>query len=97
MHGLDTKTSGIPWATPYSHRPVQKLLALIATPNSGTPAFAFSNIHEVGMVCLGTTERRNRYRYPQILSVSDMPACLVHSHGRETTIRPFATEKLSDK
>ena len=49
------------------------------------------------MVCLGTTERRNRYRYPQILSVSDMPACLVHSHGRETIIRPFATEKLSDK
>jgi len=69
----------------------------LATPNFGTPAFAFSNIHEVGMVCLGTTERRNRYRYPQILSVSDMPACLVHSHGRETTIRPFATEKLSDK
>ena len=142
MHGLDTKTSGIPCATPYSHRPVQKLLALIGNPRSSqqlmgqlpifgclrqkssmisrarawascvrecrpaplaatnagrTPAFAFSNIHEVGMVCLGTTERRNRYRYPQILSVSDMPACLVHSHGRETTIRPFATEKLSDK
>src|SRR5580704_7568652 len=29
MHGLDTKTSGIPCATPYSHRPVQKFLARI--------------------------------------------------------------------
>src|SRR5580704_16721163 len=34
MHGLDTKTSGIPWATPYSHRPVQKLLARIGNPRS---------------------------------------------------------------
>ena len=34
MHGLDTKTSGIPCATPYSHRPVQKLLARIGNPGS---------------------------------------------------------------
>ena len=34
MHGLDTKTSGIPCATPYSHRPVQKLLALIGNAGS---------------------------------------------------------------
>ena len=34
MHGLDTKTSGIPCATPYSHRPVQKLLARIGNPRS---------------------------------------------------------------
>ena len=138
--GVDQKLPAIPCATPNSHRPVQKLPALIGNPrssqqlmgqlpicccskakkfndfsragvgvcvsgrgeawipNRGTPAFVLSNIHEVG----GSVPRHDRandrfpyrrpsphrYRCPQMLSVSDMPARLGDSTA-ETTIRPL--------
>ena len=33
-------------------------------PNSGTPAFVVSNIHVVGMVCLGNDNGRSNDRFP---------------------------------
>ena len=39
-------------------------MRLMRAPNSGTPAFVVSNIHVVGMVCLGNDNGRSNDRFP---------------------------------
>ena len=41
-------------------------------PNRGTPAFVLSNIHEVGVVCLGTTAQMIDFR------IADLRALAFH-------------------
>ena len=59
------------------------------------PRAKFSNLlsatHTIGQVA---KDREIDIVSPQMLSVSDMPACLAHSHGRETTIRPLSVSEV---